>query len=112
MSQKFSVNKFQWIEETSQETSQLLKKVMKDIFLNLMFNTQKNYINFIKTYHFYQKERKLKKKIEKLVSNLYDKKEYIIHIRNLKQEINHGLILKKVDRVIKFNQKRLFKTLY
>ena len=32
------------------------------------------------------------------------KTEYVIHIRNLKQALNHGLILKKVHRVIKFNQ--------
>ena len=31
--------------------------------------------------------------------------EYVIHIRNLKQALlNHGLVLKKVHRVIKFNQ--------
>ena len=76
----------------------------KDIFLKLMFNTQKNYMNFIMTYHFYQKFKK-KKKVEKLVTNLFDKNEYIIHIRNLKQALNHGLILKKVHRVIRFNQK-------
>ena len=29
---------------------------------------------------------------------------YVIHIRNLKQELNHGLVFKKVHRVIKFNQ--------
>ena len=40
---------------------------------------------------------------EKLVSNLHDKTEYIIHIRNLKQALNHGLVLKKVHRVITFN---------
>ena len=34
-----------------------------------------------------------------------DKKEYVIHIRNLKQTLNHGLVLKKVYRLIKFNQK-------
>ena len=44
-------------------------------------------------------------KVEKLVTNLHDKTEYVIHIRNLKQALNHGLILKKVHRVIKFNQK-------
>ena len=43
-------------------------------------------------------------KVEKLVANLYDKTEYIVHIRNLKQALNHGLVLKKVHRVIKFNQ--------
>ena len=43
-------------------------------------------------------------KIEKLVPNLRDKTEYVIHIRNLKQALNHGLVLKKVHKVIKFNQ--------
>ena len=32
-------------------------------------------------------------KVEKLVTNLHDKTEYIIHIRNLKQVLNHGSAL-------------------
>ena len=48
---------------------------------------------------------KSEKKNEKFVANLYNNKEYVIHIRNLKQALNHGLVLKKVHRVIKFNQK-------
>ena len=43
-------------------------------------------------------------KVEKLVANLHDKTEYVIHIRNLTQVLNNGLVLKKVHRVIKFNQ--------
>ena len=43
-------------------------------------------------------------KFEKFAANLHDKTEYVIHIRNLKQALNHGLILEKVHRVIKFNQ--------
>ena len=43
-------------------------------------------------------------KVEKLVANVQDKMEYVIQIRNLKQAWNHGLILKSVHRVIKFNQ--------
>ena len=43
-------------------------------------------------------------KVVKLVANLHDKTEYVIHIKSLKQVLNHGLVLKKVDRVIKFNQ--------
>ena len=39
-------------------------------------------------------------KVEKFVTNVNDKTEYVIHIRNL----NHGLVLKKVHRVVKFNQ--------
>ena len=34
-------------------------------------------------------------KVEMLVANLHDKIEYVIHIRNLKQALNHGLVLKK-----------------
>ena len=32
------------------------------------------------------------------------KHEYIIHIRNLKQALNKGLVVKKVHRLIKLNQ--------
>ena len=43
-------------------------------------------------------------KVEKLVANLHDKEEYVIHIRDLKLALNHGLLeLKKVHRIIKFN---------
>ena len=44
-------------------------------------------------------------KVKKLVTNLHDTVEYVIHIRNLKQALNHKLVLKKNYRVIKFNQK-------
>ena len=32
-------------------------------------------------------------KVEKLVEKLHNKKEYLIHIRNLKQVLNRGLVL-------------------
>ena len=48
-------------------------------------------------------------KCKKLVCNLYDKKNYVIHIRSLKQALNHGLILKKIHRVIQFYQKAWLK---
>ena len=51
-------------------------------------------------------------KIEKcntFVCNLYDKKEYVVHIRALKQALNHGLIFKKVHRIIQFNQEAWLK---
>ena len=44
-------------------------------------------------------------KAENLITNLYDKTKHAIHIRNLKQALNHEFILKKTHRVIKFNQK-------
>ena len=48
-------------------------------------------------------------KLEKLVANLYDKTQYVTHIKNLKQALNHELVLNKIHRVITFNQKYLFK---
>ena len=43
-------------------------------------------------------------KVEKLTANLLNKTEYVIHIRNLKQKLNHGLFLEKVHAVVNFNQ--------
>ena len=40
----------------------------------------------------------------RLPTDLHDKEEYIIHIRNLKQALKHGIVLTKVNRLIKFNQ--------
>ena len=49
-------------------------------------------------------------KVEKLVANLQNKNEYVIHIRNLKQALNHRLVLKKKKhKVITFNQKAWLK---
>ena len=46
---------------------------------------------------------------KKLVCNLCDKKNYVVHTRSLKQALNHGLILKKVHSVIQFNQEAWLK---
>lgn len=43
-------------------------------------------------------------KIEKLLLTLYDKKNYILHYRMLKLALRHGLVLKKVNRILKFKQ--------
>ena len=50
-------------------------------------------------------ERMKIKNIGKLVANLHDKKENVIHIRNLKKALNHRLALKKMHRDIKFIRK-------
>ena len=42
--------------------------------------------------------------VKKLVPNLYNKKNYVIHVRALNQAIKHGLILEKIHRVIEFDQ--------
>ena len=48
-------------------------------------------------------------KCNKLVRNLYDKRKYVTHINSLKQALNHGLKLKKIHRVIEFNQEAWLK---
>ena len=48
-------------------------------------------------------------KTQKLVCNLHDKKKFVVHISILKQALDHGLKLKKVHRVIEFNQEAWLK---
>ena len=48
--------------------------------------------------------------IEKHKAKFHAKEEYSMHVRKLNQALNHGEILKKVDKVIKFNQETWLKT--
>ena len=92
--QKPPVNNFEWIKDTSQFKEDFTKnnteKSDYDIFSKLMLNILKNYMTFIMICHVYQNKWRLKK--TKLVANLHDKTEYVIHIRNLKQAVNHELV--------------------
>ena len=42
--------------------------------------------------------------VEKLIPYLYYKRKYIIHIRALKQALDHGLVLERIHRCIRFKQ--------
>ena len=46
---------------------------------------------------------------KKLVCSLFNKKKYVAHINALKQALNDGLKVKKIHRVIEFNQKEWLK---
>ena len=46
---------------------------------------------------------------DKLLCNLYDKNNYVVHVRSLNQILDHELILKKVYKVIQFNQEAWLK---
>ena len=76
-----------------------MKIVIQDIFLKQVQSIQKIILP----------ERKKFKKAKKLVCGIEDKGKYVVHIRALKQALNHELILKKVHRVIQFNQKAWLK---
>ena len=44
-----------------------------------------------------------------IMTTLHDKERYVLHYRALKQALKHGLILTKVHRAIKFNQRSWLK---
>ena len=54
-------------------------------------------------------ERMKINKSTKLVCNIRNKENYVVHIRALKQALDHGLKLTKVNRVIEFRQKAWLK---
>ena len=81
-----------------------MKKVVKDIFFNMIFNSPKKLQELSNDLPLLPERIKIEK-IGKLTANLYDKTEYLIYIRNLKQSLFCELVVKIVHRVIRFNQK-------
>ena len=75
ISQKLSVNGFEWVEDQFNEDfiKSMMKTVIRDIFLTLMLHIQKNHLIFIRIFRFYQKERKSKNVIS-LFATLKTKK--------------------------------------
>ena len=69
---------------------------MKDIF----FEVDARYSGKLHEFHNdlpFLPERIKIEEVEKLVTNLPDKTEYVIHIRNLKQALNHELRKKFIE---------------
>ena len=100
MSQNLPVDNFEWIKDNSQFNEDFIKNCYEEsdqgYFLKLMFNILKNDMNFIMIYHF---ETMNIVKLEKLVGNVNDKTEHVIHVRNLKQGLNHRLFSKNLHRI-------------
>ena len=94
MSQKLPVNNFKWVKDTS--------KIKEDFKKNYNENNKKGYIlevdvKYPKNLHdshsdlpFLPKRRKINK-CKKLACNLHNKQKYVVHIKSLKQALNHGL---------------------
>ena len=67
MSQKLAVNGFKWVKKKNLSefnknfVKNIMKLVMQDIFLRHILIIQKNYLIFIRIYHFYPKEKRLKR---------------------------------------------------
>ena len=116
MSKKLPVNGFKWIGNN--ETAGPV--INEDFIKNYDENNDKGYIfkvdvKYPKRLHDlhsdlpFLSERMEINKCRKLVCNLYDKKKYVVHINSLKKALNHGLKLKKIHRIIEFNQEAWLK---
>ena len=112
MSQKLSLNGFKWVKELSKFVEHLVKDYdensNKRYFFEVDVEYPKNLFNLQSDLPFLPERKKIKK-CSKPVCNIHDKENYAVHIRALKQALNHGLILKKLHRVIQFNQEEWLK---
>ena len=77
-------------------------------FLEVDIDYPKELFNFHKGLPFLL-ERKKVEKVEKLICSTDNKGKSVIHIRALKQALNHGLKLKEVHSVIQFKQEARLK---
>ena len=105
MSQKLSVNGFKWVEKKrlSEFNEDFIKNYYENCdegyFLEADVEYSKALFNSHKDIPFLP-ERKKVEKVEQLICSLEDKEKYVIHIRALKQALNHSIKLKEVHRVI------------
>ena len=107
MLQKLPVNNFEWIEDISQINEDFIKNYNEESDEEYFLEVDVQYPKKLHELHNdlpFLPERMKFEKVEKLAANLHDKTEYFIHIKILKEALNHGLILKKVHRVIEFSQ--------
>ena len=107
MSQKFPVNNFEWIRDTSQFNEVFIKSYNEESDEGYFFEIEIQYpekVHELQNKVPFLPERMKIEKVEKLITNSDDKTEYVIQIRNLNQASNHGLVLEKVYKGIKFNQ--------
>ena len=111
MSQKLPVAGFKRIKNTSKIDEVFIKNYHEDENIGYFLNVDIEYPKELHDLHGdlpFLTERMKINKCNKLVCNLYDKKNYVVHIRVLKQALMHGLKLKKVHKVLQFNQKAWF----
>ena len=106
MSQRLPINNFECIKNTSQFIEYFIKNYIEECDEGYFIEVDVQYHEKLHELHIdlpFLPERMKIEKVVNLVANLHNKTEYV-HIRNLKQALNHRLVLKKVHRVIKFNQ--------
>ena len=98
MSQKFPVDGFKLKKDISKFNEDFLKNYDEDSDKGYILEVDVEYPRYLHDLHSdlpFLPERTKVNKCSKLVCNLYDENNYVVHIRSLKQILHHGLILKK-----------------
>ena len=111
MSIKLLVNGFKWLD-SNKITEDFIKDYNENNDNGYILEVDAKYPKRLRKLHSdlpFLSEQMEVNKCKKLVCNLFNKKKYVAHINALKQVLNHGLKLKKIHRVIKFNQKEWLK---
>ena len=103
MSQPLPSSKFKLVEIDLDQISDLATSKIKGYLLEIDIR----YLTELHDSHndlpFMCEKMKINK-VEKLVPNLRDKKNYVIQIRVLDQSLRHGLVLERIHRATEFNQ--------
>ena len=112
MSQELPKNNFKWVEDTSIINEEFIKNYNENSYKGYILEVDIKYPKELHNLHcdlpFLPKKMKIDK-CKKLVCDLRNKKKYVVHIKSLKQALNHGLKLKRVHRIIEFSQKAWLK---
>ena len=98
MSQKLPVNNFKWVNDVTEINEEFIKNYYEKSKKGYILEVDVKYPKKLQDLHsdlpFLPKRIKIDK-CNKLVCNLHNKKKYVVHIKSLKQALNHGLKLKK-----------------
>ena len=112
MTEKLPVRRFRWMDDISKIDEDFVKGFNKNDIKGYILEVDVDYPNKLQNLHSdlpFLPERMVVNNTKKLVCNLNDKKNYVIHINVLKQALDHGLKLRKVHRVIEFDQEAWLK---
>ena len=109
MSQPLSTGGFKWVDVNPNEISELATRTDKGYLLEVDVSYPKELHNPHNDLPF-MCERMEINGVEKLVPNLRDKKNYVIHIQALNQALQHGLRPEGIHRAIEFDQSQWLKT--
>ena len=112
MSEKLPMNGFKWVNDIFEIKEKFVKSYNKNSDKGYILEVDLDYPSKLHKLHSdmpFLPERMIINKTKKLMCNLHDKKNYVVHISVLKQALDHGLKLRKMHRVIEFNQKAWLK---